>query len=234
MFRLCIASILVMTTSQPAFAAVVGSFVEVPSEAGIDPPAGFVTSDLMIDASTDWLAANLIVELTNGSLYQNSLLVGFGPPSPGLVNIVPLLRFDTFITGSAGMAGDPPSSAGGAVDLGGDSLAQFDGDGININWFTTTTNDVGSFSIGRFTLSDDAVGTFSLRLDSTAQTSPFFLTGSIQGGQFVAVPEVSTMTSLSAVGWGIACVLIVRRRWANVARPASVPARDFPHDALTS
>ena len=185
-------------------AAVIGSFEALPSEGGFTPPLGFISSQLVIDASTDWLAANLILDLTSGSIYQDAFLSGFGPPSAAIVNALPSTRFDTYVTGSTGLAGGAPSSAGGAIDLGGNPISAFDTDNINLNWFTTSTTDLGQFTIGRFTLSDNAVGTFSLRLDSQQQTGPFYLTGTIENGQFVAVPEVSGILMMGLAVAGLA------------------------------
>lgn len=180
-------------------AAIIGSFESVASESGFTPPAGFVTSDLAVDSSTDWLAANLILNLTSGTLYQDALLSGFGPPSSLLINVIPSTRFDTYVTGSTGLAGGSPASAGGAVDLGGSPASEFGTSKINLNWFTTSTTDIGQFTIGRFTIAEDAVGTFSLRLDSLQQTAPFLVSGTIENGRFVAVPEANSIVLLTAI-----------------------------------
>lgn len=203
-------SLVLMLSGSLAFADVSGQFVAVASEEGTTPPAGFVSQDLLVNATTDWIAANLVVNLTGGSIYQDPLVAGIGPPSPALVLAIPSTRWDTYVTGSEGLAGGAPSSAGGAVDLGGNPIATFDSSHIDLNWFTTTTNDIGVFSIGRFTFSDDSEGTFLLRLDSVNQRSPFLLSGTIENGVITAIPELGPLSLLAASGTCLA--LILRRR----------------------
>ena len=84
------------------------------------------------------------------------------------------------------------------MDLKPGSAVEFDSAGIDLNWFETTSNVLGSISLGRFTLSNTAEGTFSLRLDSESasggQAGPaFLLSGSIVNGQFSTVPEPSSV-----------------------------------------
>jgi len=220
--------VLVLLSANVADAAIIGSFESVSSENGFTPPSGFVTSDLAVNASTDWLAANLVLNLTSGSIYQDAILSGFGPPSSALVNAIPSTRFDTYVTGSAGLAGGAPSSAGGAVDLGGSPVSAFDTSKINLNWFTTSTTDIGQFTIGRITLSDDAVGTFSLRLDSLQQTGPFLLSGTIENGSFVAVPELNSIVMVSAVGLvGCGTRRVYRRTLSNRSMDGLVERRSM-------
>jgi hypothetical protein len=146
--------------------------------------------------------------LTAGSVYQDPLSASnYAPPNPAFFNIAPTLRWDTYANGAGGL-GDIPSSAGGAVDLGGSPIAQFDTAGIDLNWFTTSANDVGIFKLGRFTLSTDAAGTFSLRLDSLDQSAPFLLSGVISQGQLV--PEPSSIVLLG-VG-SLAMMWALRKR----------------------
>lgn len=219
---LATATLLCAVSAAPA--AIVGEFVPVTSEGGTSPPSGFVTQDLVVQTDTDWFGANLLIELTAGSIYQNELQSGYGPPSPGFFPIVPDLRWDTYVTGSLGVNGPAPSSLGGAVDLGGSAAGQFDTAGIDLNWFTVTTNDIGTFSLGRFTLSNDAVGTFKLRLDAAAEANLLLrngpavnvvLEGTIEGGRFVAVPELHSIGLIGAAGLLLA---VGRRKWASLGR----------------
>jgi hypothetical protein len=197
--------------SSLASAAIIGSFTPITSEASTTPPAGYVSQSLTVNATTDWLASNLIVNLSQGSIYQDALISGYGPPSSVLVSVLPTTRWDTYVTGSLGLDGGAPASAGGAVDLGGSPASTFSTSHIDLNWFTTATNDIGTFSLGRFTLSSDAQGTFSLRLDSLGQASPFLLTGEIKNGYFSAVPEVSTSVLCGIAGLMVAAGTGMRR-----------------------
>jgi hypothetical protein len=173
-----------------ASADISGTFTQVTTEGGDTPPAGFVSQDLSVNATTDWLASNMRVVLTTGSIYQD---IGAGTPNPVYTGpdptnfpFLPSLRWDTYVTGSGGLAEAAPRAAGGAVDLGGSATSAFTASGINLEWYTTTNTDVGTFTLGRFTLSNDAAGTFQLRLDSLNQTAPFTLSGNVQNGLLVA------------------------------------------------
>lgn len=201
--------------SSLASAAIIGSFTPITSEASTTPPAGYVSQSLTVNATTDWLASNLIVNLSQGSIYQDALISGYGPPSSVLVSVLPSTRWDTYVTGSLGLDGGAPASAGGAVDLGGNPASTFSTSHIDLNWFTTSTNDIGTFSLGRFTLSNNAQGTFSLRLDSLGQTAPFLLTGEIKNGYFSVVPEVSTSILCGIAGLIVAGGASVRRFVSN-------------------
>lgn len=213
-------------------AGIVGGFVQVTSEGGDSPPPNFVTQDLAVTATTDWLAGNLIINLTVGSINQSIFIVGIGPPSAALIGAIPATRWDTYLTGSKGIAGGAPSSAGGAVDILGTQDGAFNESHIDINWFTTATDDIGSFTLGRFTFSNDAEGDFTLRLDAAPGQSsaflrsdalnsdgPFILTGQIHRGLMTAVPEAGTLAT-SAIAAACLAMTIHRRsvrRTRNVA-----------------
>jgi hypothetical protein len=228
--RLGIATVAVLTLGADAFAAPSAQFVLVAQEAGFTPPAGFVTQDLVVDTDVDWLAANLIVALSAGSIYQDAIIAGIGPPSSALVSVLPSTRWDTYVMGSGGLDAGAPSSAGGAVDLGGNPTATFNTSHIDLNWFTTSTNDVGVFSLGRFTFSNDAVGEFVLRLDflnSSATTrdaaGPFTtltLRGEVVGGELVVIPEAGALALAGAGGLVALAGLWRRRKRAVVAAAA--------------
>jgi hypothetical protein len=172
-------------------AAIIGSFVPVTSQDSSTPPSGYVSQSLNVTATTQWYGAELIMTLTNGSIFQSPFVAGFGPPGAALESAIPSTVWDTYISGPTG---DTPSSAGGAVDLpGGTITSTFNTSAINIEWFEIpSASSVGSFSLGQFTLSNDAAGSFELRLDCQNQTAPFLLSGTIQNGSLATVPEVST------------------------------------------
>ena len=119
---------------------------------------GFTTADLQVTTTSDWTAVALLLELTQGSIYQDA--VGSNTqPSSAVINAFPSVEFDTYVASN----GNSTIIAGGAGDVGGDGL-QFDTSELDISWIDTATNDIGTINIGRFSLSDDAVGTWSLRL----------------------------------------------------------------------
>lgn len=119
---------------------------------------GFTTADLEVTTATDWTSAALLLELTQGSIYQDAS-GGIPAPNPALFGAFPTLAFDTYVDAGANTA----FVAGAAGDVGGD-VFQFDTTQIDALWFDTATDDLGTLTIGRFTLSDDAVGTWSLRV----------------------------------------------------------------------
>jgi hypothetical protein len=201
---------LLLLLTSTASAAITGGFVVVPGNAS--SPANTVTNDLLVEATTDWMAANLIIELTQGSIHQDALIAGIGPPSPALVGAIPALAWDTYVTGPQGLAGGAPSSAGGAVDLGGTSTGTFDGSLIDVNWFNVADSDTGTFTLGRFTFSNDARGSFTLRLDAAPlRSAPFLLSGRLINGTLTLVPEPSSLV-LTALGCGLAAIAMFRRR----------------------
>jgi hypothetical protein len=161
-------------------------------EDGNTPPAGYVSHDLSVNAATDWLATEMRVVLTGGSIYQNTDAGTPNPiykgPDPSNFGALPNLRWDTYVTSAQGLADVAPRSAGGAVDLGGSATLAFTTSSINLEWFTTNTTDSGTFTLGRFTLSNDAAGTWQLRLDSLNQTAPYLLSGNVQNGLLISNP----------------------------------------------
>ena len=108
----------------------------------------------------DWTGGVLRIDLTSGSVY-NSAPDSNGPQAafwgvPGFET----LEWDTWF----GVPGDGTNGiAGGAGDLGGGPLS-VSRQTISVTWFNTKTTDTGLLRVGNVTLSDDAVGTFSMIL----------------------------------------------------------------------
>ena len=182
-----------------ALASITGTFVQVTSEGGQSPPANRVSQDLSVNATTDWLGAQLRILPTSGTaprIYQDfnggSPNPAHAPPDPNLFGTFPTLRFDTYLTGSGGVAGGAATSAGAAIDIGGTNNISTGGTwgnaSIDMQWYTTNTADIGTFTLGRFTLHNTVQGTWLLRLDSKDQTAPFLLNGNIENGLLIAAP----------------------------------------------
>jgi len=123
---------------------------------------GYTTADLEVTTTTDWTSAALLLELSQGSIYQDAA-GDIDAPNPGLFGTFPTLEFDTYVDAGSNTA----LVAGSAGDVGGDAF-QFDTGEIDALWFDTASSDTGTLTIGRFTLSDDAVGTWSLRVLNAA------------------------------------------------------------------
>ncbi len=119
---------------------------------------GFTTADLQVTTDTDWTGAALLLELTQGSIYQDPLGTN-SAPNPALFGTFPTLQFDTYVAAND----NSTITAGAAGDVGGD-VFQFDSSELDISWIDTATDDIGTINIGRITLSDDAVGQWSLKL----------------------------------------------------------------------
>ncbi len=177
------------------------------------PLVDFVTQDLMVTTTVgdDWGTAQLLTTLTAGSIYQDSNGSDFAP-NPLLFTNFPELEFDTYLDGN----GQQPSIAGQAVDLGGD-VQEFSENHIDITWFNTSQTDFDTFGIGRFTLTDDAVGTWSIMLTSTSGFRTF--QGLINNGEFDlrntggGAPVVGDLDSDGFVG--ITDLNIVLGDWNN-------------------
>ncbi len=157
-----------------ANAALTAAFVDVDNTSAL---SGFVTQDLMVTTDNDWGTASMLVTLTNGTIYQDPNGSDF-VPNPLLFPSFPALEFDSYLDAN----GQQPNIAGQAVDLGGD-VQEFSGTHIDIAWFNTTLNDTGTFGIGRFTLSDDAVGDWSMAITSFGGFRADFQ-GQINNGAF--------------------------------------------------
>lgn len=120
--------------------------------------SGYTTADLEVTSTTDWTSAALLLELSQGSIYQDAN-GDIEAPNPALFGTFPSLEFDTYL--DAG--GNSVFVAGDAGDVGGD-VFQFDTSEVDALWFDVAGGDTGTLTLGRFTLTDDAVGTWSLRV----------------------------------------------------------------------
>jgi hypothetical protein len=195
-------SVLLIVALSPlaALAAIDGTFVQITSEEGVSPPANRVSQDLVVNATTDWLGAELLITLSPaGSLIYQDFNAGspnpvHAPPNPGNFGTFPTLRYDTYVTGSGGVAGGAATSAGAAVDVGGinniSTGGTFNSQKVDLTWYTLSTSDVGTFTLGRFTLTNTAQGTWALRLDSDEAVAPYYSTfllhGKVQNGLLVS------------------------------------------------
>jgi hypothetical protein len=203
-----LAIILAANSLPTASAAINGWFSQLSTEGDSTPPAGFVSQDLMVNATTDWLSTQMRVVLTSGTIYQDT---GAGTPVPGYKGpdptnfpFLPTLRWDTYVTGSGGLAEAFPLSAGGAIDIGGitgfPNGGSFNTTSINLQWFTTSSADVGTFKLGRFTLADSAQGTWQMRLDSLGQAAPVVLSGNVQNGLLMGTNPPGTAGDFNSDG----------------------------------
>ena len=135
-----------------------------------------VTNDLSIDFSGQYTGSQLLIELTAGSIYQDALGSN-SPPSPVFIPLFPTVAFDSFFAQgsvtSGGPYGDPAILMGsGALNLGGSLFPNFDTTGANLMYgplLGTHIFDEADFLTARFTLSDDAQGTWSYMASANAE-----------------------------------------------------------------
>ena len=125
------------------------AFVEVATPVEMD---GYRTFDLQVTTDEDWSFGSLLIELNQGSIYQDDAGTDLSP-NPTLFGSYPTLEYDTYITAN----GHSLSVLDGAREIGGDDL-QFDTQQIDITWFDLAKDDTGTFVIARVTVTDDASG----------------------------------------------------------------------------
>jgi len=154
---------------------------------------GYVCQDLVVDTTTDWAAAAMLIELTDGSLYQENegfVYMGngtvkfyngqsFRKPDPSAFATLPSSEYDTYVHGN----GQQGTAYGAAGDVHGD-VQQFDTTEIDVSWSGPSwiTNDIGSVALSRVTLSDDATGIWRLKVTQADDLSQYVVTGTITNG----------------------------------------------------
>lgn len=172
------------------------------------------TQDLIVTTSTDWLSAELLLNLTSGSIYQHPF-GGTTRPNPLLIDTNPELAFDTFVWNGVSFTTPidiaPVGIAGGAVDLGGNSMSTFNTSVLDVTWYTTATTDIGTLALARVTLSNMATGTWRIRLSNDGGDLIVTPSQPVIDGQLV-VPEPSSVALVAA-----ASLIIVIRRWSSAA-----------------
>lgn len=138
---------------------------------------GFTTSDIQVTSTSDWSSASLVMNLSQGTIYQDPA-GGTTAPNPATFASFPTLEFDT------SLGGDLTSilTIAAPTDLGQSRIAIRDKI-LNIAWANQTGGDTGTFDIARITLTDNAAGTWSLHL--TADEYGFATySGTITAGSF--------------------------------------------------
>lgn len=161
---------------RPALATIDFGIVSVDNTALL---TGYETSDLQITTDIDWTAGALLLELTSGSIYQHAQ--GSATPTTNLLllSLFPELAFDTSVSRPGG------ETIGAGGDVGGDTFA-FSTTELDVSFYNTDGSDTGTFSVGRITLSDDAVGTWHLGLTEDIYGSAMYqYSGTITEGVMV-------------------------------------------------
>ncbi len=157
-----------------------------------DVVPGFVVNDILLSFDGQLTGVQLLVQLTSGTIYQDS----FGAdtaPNPAFFGLVPSLQYDSFITLGAFNSADAdavPGIAGGAVGIGGANAYTFDDSLIDIAYFPpggTVIADETLYPVATITLSDDANGTMTVYGSAGGQLGPV-TTRPFVDGSFLAPP----------------------------------------------
>jgi hypothetical protein len=156
-----------------------------------------VTNDVKIDFAGQYTGAQAWIQLDTGSVYQHPAGSAL-PPNQLVVDSLPALGFDTFVAQGSDRAGGTngePSPGGGAVDLGAPASADFGAAGINQAWNPAggvVIEDMNDFLLGRFTLSDDAVGSaqFLASAANVRSTYEFSIMNGVIGGTTGVEPTI--------------------------------------------
>ena len=196
--------ILVAAIANVASAALTMEIVEVDNTPGGDALLGYVTQDLVVTTDSYWLGSQLIVDLDEpGKIYQDPMgNTNPQSPNPAFFPHFPSLEFDTYV--SSGVLGEWVST-GGAEDLGGPPEVIFDTDHISIEWWTSDTDDIGTFPVARVTLHDSADGTWSFLSPTFPAEGYFPVNGPVINGHMV--PEPAMLALL-----GVGSLAFIRRR----------------------
>lgn len=151
---------------------------------------GYLSYDLMMTTpASDWTTGAILLNLSSGTIYQADL--GTDTPVPSdLFNLLPELEFDTYVGVPGGHI------AGGAGDLGGDQLT-LTSTKLDVSFYNVAKDNIGTFSIGRITLSEDAIGTWSLA-SNTGDDQRVDLVGTISNGLFSVDADASAAAALAA------------------------------------
>jgi len=144
---------------------------------------GYITQDLKVDTDNDWTSAAMVLELDEGTIYQD----GFGndvEPNPFLLTYYPSLEFDTYMTGG-GTWGVGVLGSGG--DAGGHTQ-EFSTSRLDASWKSNGSTETGITTIARITLSDDATGRWRLAAMQDDDEHRYDFSGTIVDGVMTIDP----------------------------------------------
>ena len=182
---------------------------------GTETPEGIV-NQITIDFTGQYTGSQLLVELTEGSIFQQTPFGSASAPSAALVTAFPDLANDSFAT-QGGTTSDTSDGAmslgGGAVNIGGAASAQWDATGLNQAWNPApgvTVENKTAFVTTQVTLSPDAVGTWrylgsadgtfgviSGRIGDEGEGGQNFsngMDGTVANGVMTVIPEPATIS----------------------------------------
>jgi len=226
-------SVVGVLAAAPASAAISTSFSTQPvtdANAITDDPAllGRILNLMNVNAGAgDWTNSLIRIVLNTGNVYNATNAVGTENAPNGVKAFwtLPGFRngpFDSFVNskGDGTFSGPGDALILGGVDPAGNPTPPGTESGLkNTNpnatlvqyqWGDLVGTDSGTFSVGRFTLSADATGTFFGQTFEANGVAPVPFSGNIVGG-VMTVPEPA---ALGFVGVACASGLVRRRRQA--------------------
>jgi hypothetical protein len=214
----------------PAAAAPVTSFSVAPIDpvAIADDPAlaNRILNLMNVNVGgNDWTNSLIRIQLTTGTVYNATNAVGTESQPAAVKPFWTTVGFrngpyDSFVNskGDGTFLGPGDASILGGVDALGNPTGPGTESGLknanaNTNlvqyqWFNLVGTDTGTFSVGRFALSNDAIGTFiGQTFDATSGGVGTPFQGTVVGGTMFLVPEPASIGL-----FGLAAVGLLRRR----------------------
>lgn len=207
--RALLTSLVMAAAASTSHAAIIGSPKLVPRIVA-GTPAGFTVYDLSINFTDQLFGQQLVVELTSGSIFQQTPFGTDTAPTDALIPVFPDVAWDSFVTMGGYTSGTSSSVlvVGGSTEVPGkNGPKKFDTQGINIAWAPApgvVINSGTDFTVAQLTFSNDARGT--IYFFSNAGGTGQIFQGSVP--DFYIFPEP---TAAALVGLGLVAAAIRRR-----------------------
>jgi hypothetical protein len=175
-------------------AAVTNIDVELTDPGSVLP--NFTSNDLRIDFTGGLKGQQLVVQLTAGSIFNDSLLGSNVPPPLPLLSAFPSVQYDSFVA----LGGFTSQTSFPIITVPGSLVPNCElspGCVFNLAWAPGTGVEIPSgndFVVARITLSHSAQGVVHYYGESAAGFGePYITTGAIQNGVISFVPEPASV-----------------------------------------
>jgi len=162
-----------------------------------------VANSLIVNgAGGDWNSAELLMNLTAGSIYNDPTFDSLEQQAQ-FWSVFPDLEFDSWV----GLPGDGTGTVfGGAIDLGDPGPAVIADQKASVTWFNTDITNTGPIRIANMTLSDNAQGTWTVLVgfsggviltesgwvvNGVMGLTPPPITGDLDGDGFVGISDLN-------------------------------------------